>query len=83
MNDSKPREVLTRGSRDIRTLEKRFYRKIIDIYTLSVDYDPTNDISFTLNVKLIISWFLNHIMPCCIFKQSFIIQGNYHLFFTK
>ncbi|KKQ00884.1 MAG: hypothetical protein US09_C0005G0050 [Candidatus Moranbacteria bacterium GW2011_GWD1_36_198] len=28
---------------DIRTSEKRFYRKITDIYATSVDYDPTND----------------------------------------
>ncbi len=27
--------------RDIRTSEKRFYQKVKDIYTLSVDYDPT------------------------------------------
>jgi hypothetical protein len=28
---------------DIRSSEKRFYRKITDIYATSVDYDPTND----------------------------------------
>ncbi len=28
---------------DIRTSEKRFYRKITDIYATSVDYDPTAD----------------------------------------
>ncbi len=28
---------------DIRTSEKRFYRKITDIYATSVDYDPTTD----------------------------------------
>ncbi|WP_169730088.1 virulence RhuM family protein [Halonatronum saccharophilum] len=31
--------------RDIRASEKRFYKKITDIYALSVDYDPKSDIS--------------------------------------
>jgi hypothetical protein len=35
-------EDLTRRIADIRTSEKRFYRKITDIYATSVDYDPTN-----------------------------------------
>ena len=30
---------------DIRTSEKRFYRKITDIYATSIDYDPTLDVS--------------------------------------
>lgn len=34
-------EDLTRRIADIRTSEKRFYRKITDIYATSVDYDPT------------------------------------------
>lgn len=38
-------EELERRIQDIRTSEKRFYRKITDIYTTSVDYDPTLDIS--------------------------------------
>lgn len=38
-------EELERRIQDIRTSEKRFYRKIIDIYATSVDYDPTLDIS--------------------------------------
>jgi len=38
-------EELTRRIQDIRTSEKRFYRKITDIYALSVDYDPTNSLS--------------------------------------
>lgn len=38
-------EELTRKIQDIRTSEKRFYRKITDIYALSVDYDPTNPMS--------------------------------------
>ena len=38
-------EELSRRIQDIRTSEKRFYRKITDIYALSVDYDPTNEMS--------------------------------------
>ncbi|MDP2860883.1 MAG: virulence RhuM family protein [bacterium] len=36
-------EELTRRIQDIRTSEKRFYRKITDIYATSVDYDPTTE----------------------------------------
>ncbi len=35
-------EELTRRISDIRTSEKRFYRKITDIYATSIDYDPTD-----------------------------------------
>ena len=38
-------EELSRRIQDIRTSEKRFYRKITDIYALSVDYDPTDELS--------------------------------------
>lgn len=38
-------EELEKRIQDIRTSEKRFYRKITDIYALSTDYDPTLDIS--------------------------------------
>ena len=38
-------EELTRRIQDIRTSEKRFYRKITDIYALSIDYDPTDPMS--------------------------------------
>lgn len=38
-------EELTRRIQDIRTSEKRFYKKITDIYATSVDYDPTLDVS--------------------------------------
>lgn len=38
-------EELLRRIQDIRTSEKRFYRKITDIYATSADYDPTIDIS--------------------------------------
>lgn len=33
-------DELTRRLQDIRTSERRFYQKITDIYTTSVDYDP-------------------------------------------
>ena len=36
-------EELTRRIADIRTSEKRFYRKITDIYATSVDYNPTDE----------------------------------------
>ena len=36
-------EELERTIADIRTSEKRFYRKITDIYATSVDYDPTDE----------------------------------------
>jgi hypothetical protein len=38
-------EELVWRIQDIRTSEKRFYRKITDIYATSIDYDPTLDIS--------------------------------------
>lgn len=38
-------EELERRIQDIRTSESRFYRKITDVYALSIDYDPTQDIS--------------------------------------
>jgi hypothetical protein len=38
-------EELTRKIQDIRTSEKRFYRKITDIYALSTNYDPTDELS--------------------------------------
>ncbi len=46
-------EELTRRITDIRTSEKRFYRKITDIYATSIDYDPTDDksISFFKTVQ--------------------------------
>ena len=40
-------EELSRRIQDIRTSEKRFYQKITDIYAISVDYDPTQNISIT------------------------------------
>ena len=36
-------EELLRRIQDIRTSEKRFYRKITEIYATSVDYDPTDE----------------------------------------
>lgn len=38
-------EELEKRIQDIRTSEKRFYRKITDIYATSVDYDPILNIS--------------------------------------
>ena len=38
-------EELTRRIQDIRTSEKRFYRKITDIYSTSIDYNPTDPMS--------------------------------------
>jgi hypothetical protein len=40
-------EELTRRIQDIRTSERRFYQKITDIYSTSIDYDPTQEISIT------------------------------------
>lgn len=50
MDDERLKEGKTLGTdyfdelleriRDIRTSEKRFYQKVKDIYTLSIDYDP-------------------------------------------
>lgn len=40
-------DELLRRIQEIRTSERRFYQKITDIYTTSVDYDPTNEISLT------------------------------------
>jgi len=51
-------EELVQRIQDIRTSEKRFYRKITDIYALSVDYDPTdeNSITFFKTVQNKIHW---------------------------
>lgn len=38
-------EELTRRIQDIRTSERRFYKKITDIYATSIDYDPTTETS--------------------------------------
>jgi len=38
-------EELLARIRDIRASEKRFYQKVKDIYTLSVDYDPKQEIT--------------------------------------
>jgi hypothetical protein len=36
-------EELSQRIQDIRTSEKRFYRKITDIYATSIDYDPNDE----------------------------------------
>jgi hypothetical protein len=38
-------DELTKRLQDIRTSERRFYQKITDIYTTSVDYDPTHPLT--------------------------------------
>ncbi len=38
-------EELSRRIQDIRTSERRFYKKITDIYATSIDYDPTTETS--------------------------------------
>ncbi len=38
-------EELLQRIQEIRTSEKRFYRKITDIYATSIDYDPTHELS--------------------------------------
>jgi hypothetical protein len=38
-------DELLQRIQDIRTSERRFYQKITDIYTLSIDYDPKHDIT--------------------------------------
>jgi len=40
-------DELLRRIQEIRTSERRFYHKITDIYSTSVDYDPTSEISLT------------------------------------
>lgn len=55
MNDERLKEMKNLGQdyfdelleriRDIRASEKRFYKKITDIYALSIDYDPNSDIA--------------------------------------
>lgn len=51
-------EELTRRIADIRTSEKRFYRKITDIYATSVDYDPKDEksILFFQTVQNKVHW---------------------------
>jgi hypothetical protein len=51
-------EELLARIQDIRTSEKRFYRKITDIYSTSVDYDPTDEqsISFFKTVQNKVHW---------------------------
>ncbi|MBF0626859.1 MAG: virulence RhuM family protein [Magnetococcales bacterium] len=50
-------ELLAR-IRDIRASEKVFYRKVLDIYATSMDYDPKNDLSqqFFAKVQNKIHW---------------------------
>lgn len=68
MNDERLQEVKNLGQdyfdelieriRDIRASEKRFYKKITDIYALAVDYDPNTEIarSFFASVQNKLHW---------------------------
>jgi len=38
-------EELLARIRDIRSSERRFYQKVLDIYATSVDYDPSSEAS--------------------------------------
>lgn len=38
-------DELLQRIQDIRTSERRFYQKVTDIYTLSIDYDPNHDLT--------------------------------------
>jgi len=51
-------EELLRRIQDIRTSERRFYQKITDIYSTSIDYDPTTDasIAFFKTVQNKLHW---------------------------
>jgi len=45
------KELLNR-IRDIRSTEKVFYRQVLDIFALSVDYDPKSDIAQEFFAKM-------------------------------
>ena len=47
-------EELLQRIQDIRTSEKRFYRKITDIYATSVDYDPTLEVIKPAGINCVI-----------------------------
>ncbi len=51
-------EELLRRIQDIRTSERRFYQKITEIYTTSIDYDPTAEasIAFFKTVQNKLHW---------------------------
>ena len=51
-------DELLRRIQDIRTSEKRFYQKITDIYSTSIDYDPTQEtsIKFFTTVQNKLHW---------------------------
>jgi len=51
-------DELLRRIQDIRTSERRFYQKITDIYSTSLDYDPTteNSIKFFKTVQNKMHW---------------------------
>ncbi len=64
-------EELEKRIQDIRTSEKRIYRKITDIYSTSVDYDPTLEISidFFKTVQNKLHWAITGQTPAEIINQ--------------
>ncbi len=64
-------DELLRRIQDIRTSEKRFYRKITDIYATSADYDPTLDVSinFFKTVQNKLHWAITGNTAAEIIKQ--------------
>jgi len=64
-------EELEKRIQDIRTSEKRFYRKITDIYATSVDYDPTLEISigFFKTVQNKLHWAITGLTAAEIISQ--------------
>ncbi len=89
MDDERLKEVRNLGAdyfdelleriRDIRASEKRFYRKITDIYATSIDYDPKADISqrFFATVQNKLHWAIHgHTAPELIAERADPNQPN-------
>ena len=83
MDDERLKEVRNIGAdyfdelleriRDIRASEKRFYRKITDIYATSIDYDPAAEISqqFFATVQNKLHWAIHgHTAPELIAERA-------------
>ena len=72
-------DELVERIRDIRTSEKVFYRKITDIYTTSIDYDPEADITqeFFATVQNKFHWAIHgHTAPELIIERADADQPN-------
>ncbi len=89
MDDERLKEVRNIGAdyfdelleriRDIRASEKRFYRKITDIYATSIDYDPAAEISqqFFATVQNKLHWAIHgHTAPELIAERADPDQPN-------